>query len=934
MSAARVTDRKGNRALSYQPVPSPGAPEQVSPDQASTAPPPPDPRLLLFTPGPRLGWVFRDRRELASPYPEPQPSPQAIQDRAAARSTAAEEKWQRAWRWAGKPSIALAILLVLLAGCSHVVSGSSFSPGLTIITIVVLCVPGLGYTGWCWFKRDQSREVPPEQEYSQAVAEWQQRAQQHASAELARLAAHPEWGSVSVPPRRTDVYGGTLAGWQALLAVHGSSLLAQRPLIIADLTGQYATAPLVSLAQGVGVASAAWRLPGDLGRSGLLAELSPEHLADAVAEALHAGAQGGARTERAIDARIIRQLAETLAGGGLTARRMTAAIRTALGHAGAGDPLTKAEEDLIKGPLFPPGTREQYAPSLVRLDAVFAKLAEHAGEGWPAGPAQLTCLSLDAGARSAASEVLAALVVQWLTVQLTAQSGAAPAVIVVGADEITRAHTERLADACELRAVPLTLLFRHLRDETAVLLGGGTTAFMRLGNHHEAEQAATYLGRQHTFVMSSFTATRGGNATSSSGGSDGYGTSDTSSNAKTRGWQNSGFLGFGGDSSGGKSRTTGTAESRNWSGNWSQADGTNWADASARQRVYEYRVEPSALQNLPDFAVLLADRTTGALRLRAVECDPEIITLPGASTAPLGQAGQLAPHAGAPQTGAPQSAAPPAIAPAGATWPRQNQPSDQWWLTPDQRSLSQKRPPHPGKRPPRPGKESPSRLMLVAPCAGEATVRSATLITWAMTAGVGSYMLRTWIVRGGLRRERARAGGLPPQLLFGHATLALTGLVLWGSFVLSGERALGWAGIGCLMVAVGMGVSTVTLWTPYPAAKPGERRVQGEKPRAPGEKPADRAPGPVGDPFEVTDDMIARLLDDPRPERREHAIRPNMAVLVPVIHGFLAMATFVLAVTAASMPLAADDRELSLADARLCYRYCLDGRPKRTRRRT
>ena len=24
---------------------------------------------LLFTPGPRLGWVFRDRRELALPYP-------------------------------------------------------------------------------------------------------------------------------------------------------------------------------------------------------------------------------------------------------------------------------------------------------------------------------------------------------------------------------------------------------------------------------------------------------------------------------------------------------------------------------------------------------------------------------------------------------------------------------------------------------------------------------------------------------------------------------------------------------------------------------------------------------------------------------------------------------------------------------------------------
>ncbi|MGH3170367.1 MAG: hypothetical protein ACRDN0_31360, partial [Trebonia sp.] len=158
----------------------------------------------------------------------------------------------------------------------------------------------------------------------------------------------------------------------------------------------------------------------------------------------------------------------------------------------------------------------------------------------------------------------------------------------------------------------------------------------------------------------------------------------------------------------------------------------------------------------------------------------------------------------------------------------------------------------------------------------------------------GGYMLRTWIARGGLRRERAREGGLPPQLIFGHATLALTGLVLWGSFTLSGQRALGWAGIACLMVAVGLGLSTVTLWTPYPAAKPGERRAAEEE-------PAVTVPDPGRDPFQVTDEMIDRLLADPHPERRERAVRSNMAVLVPVAHGLLAMATFVLAVSAASM---------------------------------
>ena len=56
-------------------------------------------------------------------------------------------------------------------------------------------------------------------------------------------------------------------------------------------------------------------------------------------------------------------------------------------------------------------------------------------------------------------------------------------------------------------------------------------------------------------------------------------------------------------------------------------------------------------------------------------------------------------------------------------------------------------------------------------------MRFATLISWLLTASLGAFMLRTWLARGGLRRERARTGGLPPQLIFGHAGLALSGLL-------------------------------------------------------------------------------------------------------------------------------------------------------------
>ena len=108
-------------------------------------------------------------------------------------------------------------------------------------------------------------------------------------------------------------------------------------------------------------------------------------------------------------------------------------------------------------------------------------------------------------------------------------------------------------------------------------------------------------------------------------------------------------------------------------------------------------------------------------------------------------------------------------------------------------------------------------------------MRSATLVSWLVTASLGAFMLRTWLARGGLTRERAKPGGLPPQLIFGHAAAALTGLLIWAAFLASGVRPLAWAAVGLLMVAVGLGLCTVTLWTPYPARKPG----RGASPRRP-----------------------------------------------------------------------------------------------------
>jgi hypothetical protein len=178
-------------------------------------------------------------------------------------------------------------------------------------------------------------------------------------------------------------------------------------------------------------------------------------------------------------------------------------------------------------------------------------------------------------------------------------------------------------------------------------------------------------------------------------------------------------------------------------------------------------------------------------------------------------------------------------------------------------------------------------------------MRFATFISWLLTASLGGFMLRTWLVRGGLRRERARAGGLPPQLIFGHAGLALFGLLVWAAYLASGVRALAWTAVGVLMLTVGLGLCTVTLWTPYPARKPGEQRA------SPWDEPAvvvpETAAGGDQVDYQITDEMIARLIDETRREAasRHRPVRPNPAVLVPIAHGFAAITTFVLAVTTA-----------------------------------
>lgn len=224
---------------------------------------------------------------------------------------------------------------------------------------------------------------------------------------------------------------------------------------------------------------------------------------------------------------------------------------------------------------------------------------------------------------------------------------------------------------------------------------------------------------------------------------------------------------------------------------------------------------------------------------------------------------------------------------------------------------------------------TPSTAAAAAP---SRTLAFVTLITWLIDAGSGGYMLRTWIARGGLRRQRA-SDRLAPRVVFGHFGMATTGLLVWLSYLATGWIVLAWLAVGLLMLVIGLGVSTVTVWTPFPAHRAGadsagETAAWGSGQATPGTgmgaSPAagDPAASTFAAPAEdalggrltdellnraLTDDaLLSQLVEDVVTGSREVRSRgtarksiPNATALIPAGHGMAAIATMLLAVLTA-----------------------------------
>jgi len=82
----------------------------------------------------------------------------------------------------------------------------------------------------------------------------------------------------------------------------------------------------------------------------------------------------------------------------------------------------------------------------------------------------------------------------------------------------------------------------------------------------------------------------------------------------------------------------------------------------------------------------------------------------------------------------------------------------------------------------------------------------AALVAWLVTAGLGVSMMARWFIRA-----RRQGSGQRPVLNFAHFGLALTGLLLWISYLATGITGLAWAACGLLLAVASLGMTLVFL---------------------------------------------------------------------------------------------------------------------------
>ena len=88
----------------------------------------------------------------------------------------------------------------------------------------------------------------------------------------------------------------------------------------------------------------------------------------------------------------------------------------------------------------------------------------------------------------------------------------------------------------------------------------------------------------------------------------------------------------------------------------------------------------------------------------------------------------------------------------------------------------------------------------------------AALITWLAAALAGLYMFAVWLIENDVTDRHPAASQLPPPVIFTHLLLALTGLTVWGAYLLLDYQTLAWAALAVLAAIGLLGLTMFAKW--------------------------------------------------------------------------------------------------------------------------
>jgi len=156
-------------------------------------------------------------------------------------------------------------------------------------------------------------------------------------------------------------------------------------------------------------------------------------------------------------------------------------------------------------------------------------------------------------------------------------------------------------------------------------------------------------------------------------------------------------------------------------------------------------------------------------------------------------------------------------------------------------------------------------------------VAFAALITWFAAVLAGLYMLTVWLIENDVSARRAAPSHLPVPVIFGHLTLAVSGLALWVAYLILDRQMLAWIAFGLLSVIALLGLTMFARWIPVY--------------REPVPTAAKREAVPTGSLFQtVPAENPGQTMEEPLAIPAEG----NFPIAVVVTHGVLAGSTLVL----------------------------------------